>query len=36
VCGEITIKTARLVEPDIMQILYRLTSSIELLKGLDG
>lgn len=31
VCGEIAIKAARLVEPDIMQILYRLTSTIELL-----
>jgi len=29
--GEVTIKATRLVEPDIMQILYRLTSGIELL-----
>uniref|UniRef100_A0A0A9G0C2 Uncharacterized protein n=1 Tax=Arundo donax TaxID=35708 RepID=A0A0A9G0C2_ARUDO len=31
VCSEITIKATRLVESDIMQILHRLTSAIELL-----
>jgi hypothetical protein len=31
VCGEVTVEATRLVEPDIMQILYWPTSNVELL-----